>query len=173
MWYIVYTYSPKYESVSRELEALGIRHFVPIQYEWNQCGGSNCQLARSHPYRNLIFVQTDGDIVDLVKSTGCLVGIYHDRAGSGPAKISDAEMEVYLPVLTNPDSEILYFDTPYDELDKYPEVYVAEGKFANWKGRAIRVHRKTQRERRLLINLASLSVVIGGIPYTSLRPIGQ
>ena len=171
MWYLVYTNAPHYDHVSERLTALGIRHFIPVQYEWERARDPQSRLCPSHPYSNLLFVHTDDDIIELVRATDCLAGLYHHRVRGGAAAIADEDMETYHPLLTHPDREILYLDTPYDDLHRYPEVYVSEGPFADWRGRVLRVNRGSYKERRLMINLASLSVVVEGIPYAAFRRV--
>lgn len=165
-WYIVYKGKSARGTLREELEKAGIPYFVPTQYV-EHLEGEKMVMKEETVLNNLIFVQTDKEIVSLVNEIDGLKAPYKNTATGEPAKVRDEELQRFRKVLEARSVHAEFLPDAYRRFEKCPKVRVKAGTFEGIEGRVFRI----RHDRKLIIALDDMAVAISGIHHTLLEVI--
>lgn len=168
MWYIVYTKKLADPKLALQLKERGLDFFVPVQ-SVEKCNSDHTKMEvkEVYPLGRLIFIQTEGNILGLIKEIDGLLGIYKDRATNKCATVKDVDMNAFRLFLSSNNDRVLFLKDPFSHFANKQRVRVRGGDFAGQEGHIVRI----LKSRKLVIELGPFAVAITGIDPSLLEPI--
>lgn len=165
-WYILYKGKAKKNSLRENLDKVGINYFIPTSYvEYYEDG--EMKVREDQVLKNLIFIQTDKEILDVANSTDGLKHPYIDHTTHKPAYVSDNEMQRFMLFVKARNINATVLPDLYSRFKTCQKVRVKAGDFVGTEGRVLRI----RGDRKLVISLGEMAVAISGIHHTLLEPI--
>lgn len=159
-WYVVYKRKPLKGTICEILDAAAIPYFIPtLTTEKLNEGNTEMVEVKEEAIKNLIFIQTDQDIMRLIDSTDGLRCPMIDSMTHRPAIVPDAEMERFMAIVTQRSSDVLILRDSYSKFCANQRVRVKAGPFEGMEGYIVRI----LRDRKLVISLGDMAVAISGI----------
>lgn len=167
-WYIVYKGKAQKDSLQENLEKAGVEYFRPRQaVEYLE--EEEMKVREEDVIKNLIFINTDNDILSVVNAIDGLRSPYFDRTTRTPAIVSDAEMKRFMRFLELKNIDARVLQDPYYRFKTSQKVRVRAGEFEGIEGYIFRI----RGDRKLVISLGDMAVAISGIHHTLLEPVTE
>lgn len=165
-WFVMrVTYSRELKA-QQLLQTAGVPCFVPMRCERTEEGDQY-----SPAVHNLIFVQTSRDFMDDYKQKlegECPLRYMMDHSTKLPMVVRDKEMEDFMRVTSDRDSNIKYLDDPNATATKGTPVEVMVGPYKGIHGKLLRI----RKDRKVVLQLAGVvAIAVNGIPMEWCRII--
>lgn len=167
-WYIVYKCKAKKNSLQKNLEKAGIKYFRS-RHAVEYLDEEEIKIKDEDAIKNLIFINTDNDILSVVNTIDGLRSPYIDHTTGTPAVVPDAEMKRFMRFLELKNIDARVLQDPYYRFKSCQKVRVRAGEFEGIEGYVFRI----RRDRKLIISLGQMAVAISGIHHTLLEPITE
>lgn len=165
-WHIVYKGKPSKGTLKENLEKVGIPYFIPTQVV-EQMEGDRMVEKTETVLTNLIFIQTDDDIMPLIQKIDGLKTPFINHATGKPATVSDDELQRFKRVLEAKSIHAEFLPDAYRRFENCPRVRVKAGDFEGFEGRVFRI----RHDRKLIISLDNMAIAISGIHHTLLEVV--
>lgn len=169
-WYVVYRGKPLRGTIEENLGAAGVEYYIPTIVNKRLTAEGDAVVESEELFiNNLLFVRTDGDIMEAVKAVDGLRRPMIDHATGQPSVVPDAEMQNFMRFVSvkNLDAHIL--PDPYQRFKVCQKVRVCAGDFEGIEGYVFRI----RGDRKLIIALGDMAVAISGIHHTLLEPVEE
>jgi len=155
VWYPLRVTYHRELRVKDDLDARGIRNFVPMQYRREERGGR--MVKRLVPsVHNLIFVRLTPTAMREYKMTTAMpVRYMMDRETRRPIIVSDREMDNFIAVAGTYEEQLVYLDPDLTSLAKGDRVRIIGGIFAGAEGMFLRV----KGDRRVVVAIPGVVAV--------------
>jgi len=155
VWYPLRVTYHRELRVKDDLDARGIRNFVPMQYRREERGGR--MVKRLVPsVHNLIFVRLTPTAMREYKMTTAMpVRYMMDRETRRPIIVSDREMDNFIAVAGTYEEQLVYLDPDLTSLTKGDRVRIIGGIFAGAEGMFLRV----KGDRRVVVAIPGVVAV--------------
>ncbi len=153
-WYALRVSYSRELKIQSQLQAAGVRTFVPMIWRRGQDKVKKLVPAVS----NLCFVYwTRSEIEDYIRSFGekSPVHFYWDRTTSSPLVVQDKAMEDFIKVSASMDEDLIYLTEITEKLREGQTVRVKEGPFKGVEGKVVRI----KKSRRILVELPGMLAV--------------
>ena len=168
MWYVLYKLQNAGTALPDKLNELGVKYYVPMHYiEKLNSEGTMMEQQKVVSISNLLFVNTDMDIMQFTQQTNGLLAPMKDTMTNKPAVVKDEEMERFIQFQKLQPANVLLLKDPYAKFLGKTKVRVKAGLFEGIEGRVVRI----LRDRRLVISLGNMAVAISGIHPSLLEQI--
>lgn len=167
-WYIVYKGKAQKDSLQHNLEKAGVEYFRPTQAT-EHLEDDQMKIKEEDVIKNLIFLNTDQDILSLVNAIDGLRCPYIDRATGSPAIVPDTDMKRFMRFLELKNIDARVLQDPYYRFKTKQKVRVRAGEFEGVEGYVFRI----RGDRKLVISLGDMAIAISGIHHTLLEPINE
>ena len=168
MWYVLYKLQNVGTALSDKLNELGVKYYVPMHYiEKLNSEGTMMEQQKVVSISNLLFVNTDMDILQFTQQTNGLLAPMKDTMTNKPAVVKDEEMGRFIPCPKLQPANVLLRKDPGAKFRGKTKVRVKAGLFEGIEGRVVRI----LRDRRLVISLGNMAVAISGIHPSLLEQI--
>lgn len=159
-WYALRVSYSRELKIQAQLQAAGVRTFVPMI--WRRCpvGAGVTQTSKKlvPAVSNLCFVHwTKHEIENYIRSFGekSPVHFYWDRTTSSPLVVPDKAMEDFIKVSASMDEDLIYLTEITEKLREGQVVRVKEGPFKGVEGKIVRI----RKSRRILVELPGMLAV--------------
>ncbi|MDO4948676.1 MAG: transcription termination/antitermination NusG family protein [Bacteroidales bacterium] len=163
-WYIVYKGRSVRNTLQENLRQAGLKYFTPTRIVEKYEGDR--MVEREEPVlNNLIFIQTDGDISQLVGTIDGLRSPYLDRCTGRPAVVRDCDMQRFKQFLVVKNMHVRFLPDNIERFSACPKVRVRAGDFEGVEGYAFRI----RGDRKVVIALGNMAVAISGIHHSLLE----
>lgn len=155
VWYAIRVTYNRELKVKADLDALGIRNFVPMQYRREERNG--VMVKRLVPsVHNLIFINIEpSKMVEYKRTTALPIRYIMDRESHVPITVRDSEMENFIKVAGTYDEKLIYLNPDPGDFAHGERVRIIGGQFAGAEGVFVRI----KRDRRVLINIPGVVAV--------------
>ena len=156
-WYALRVSYSRELKVQSQLQARGVRTFVPMMWKKTEVAGQ-VEKKLVPAVNNLCFVYwTKSEIDEYIKGFGdkSPVHFYWDRTTSSPMVIPEKAMEDFIKVSSSSDDEIIYITQIDSKLREGQNVRVIEGPFCGVEGKVVRI----RKSRRILVELPGMLAV--------------
>ena len=153
-WYALRVSYSRELKIQAQLQAAGVRTFVPMIWRRGQDKVKKLVPAVS----NLCFVHwTKHEIESYIRSFGekSPVHFYWDRTTSSPLVVPDKAMEDFIKVSASMDEDLIYLTEITEKLREGQTVRVKEGPFKGVEGKVVRI----KKSRRILVELPGMLAV--------------
>lgn len=167
-WYIVYKGRTTHgtNTLVENLESAAVPYYIPMQVLERLEEGRMVEYTKPI-LNNLIFIQSDGNITDVIRDIDGLKAPYINCTTRKPATVSDKELQRFRWLLEAHSLQAEYLSDPYRKFEKYPRVRVRAGEFEGLEGRVVRM----RKDRKLIISLDNIAIALTGIHHTLLEII--
>ena len=159
-WYALRVSYSRVLKIQAQLQAAGVRTFVPMI--WRRCPvkPGMTQMAKKlvPAVSNLCFVHwTKHEIESYIRSFGekSPVHFYWDRTTASPLMVPDKAMEDFIKVSASMDEDLIYLTEITEKLREGQTVRVKEGPFKGVEGKVVRI----KKSRRILVELPGMLAV--------------
>jgi len=155
VWYPLRVTYNRELKVKDDLDALGIRNFVPMQYRREERNG--VMVKRLVPsIHNLIFVHLEPAAMREYKATTAMpVRYIMNHETHRPLIVPDRQMENFIKVAGTYEEQIIYLNPNPGDFSKGERVRIIGGVFAGAEGVFVRV----KGDRRVVVNIEGVVAV--------------
>ncbi len=167
-WYVVYRGKPLRGTLEENLGAAAVEYYIPtvVSRKLNAEGDAIVESEELF-INNLLFVRTEGNIMEICDAVDGLRSPMKDRATGRPAVVSDAEMQNFMRFVSVKNLDARILPDPYQRFKVCQKVRVCAGDFEGIEGYVFRI----RGDRKLIISLGDMAVAISGIHHTLLEPV--
>ena len=155
LWYAIRVTYNRELKVKEELDARGIKSFVPMQYRREERNG--VMVKRLVPsIHNLIFINlTPSEMKEYRETTAMPIRYIMDRETSKPITVPDHQMENFIKVAGTYEEKLIYLNPEPGDFSQGERVRIIGGTFEGAEGVFVRI----KRDRRVLINIPGVVAV--------------
>ena len=162
LWYAIRVTYNRELKVKEELDARGIKSFVPMQYRREERNG--VMVKRLVPsVHNLIFINlTPSEMKEYRETTAMPIRYIMDREPSKPITVTskpitvpDHQMENFIRVAGTYEEKLIYLNPEPGDFSQGERVRIIGGPFEGAEGVFVRI----KRDRRVLINIPGVVAV--------------
>ena len=155
LWYAIRVTYNRELKVKEELDARGIKSFVPMQYRREERNG--VMVKRLVPsVHNLIFINlTPSEMKEYRETTAMPVRYIMDRETNKPITVPDHQMENFIKVAGTYEEKLIYLNPEPGDFSHGERVRIIGGPFEGAEGVFVRI----KRDRRVLINIPGVVAV--------------
>ena len=149
-WYALRATYSRELKVQAQLNAMGVRTFVPMMWKRVEKEG--------RAVKNLCFVYwTKHDIDEYIRGFGgnSPVNYYWDRTAGRALTVPEKAMDDFIKVASTMDEDIIYLTEISSKLHEGQTVKVKEGPFKGVEGKIVRI----RKSRRILVELPGMLAV--------------
>ena len=153
-WYALRVSYSRELKIQAQLQAAGVRTFVPMMWRRGQDKVKKLVPAVT----NLCFVHwTQADIESYIRGFGdsSPVHFYWDRTSSSRLVVPDKAMEDFIKVSSSMDEDLIYITEITEKLREGQTVRVVAGPFKGVEGKVVRI----RKSRRVLVELPGMLAV--------------
>lgn len=153
-WYALRVSYSRELKIQAQLQAAGVRTFVPMIWRRGQDKVKKLVPAVT----NLCFVHwTQADIESYIRGFGdsSPVHFYWDRTSSSRLVVPDKAMEDFIKVSSSMDEDLIYITEITEKLREGQTVRVVAGPFKGVEGKVVRI----RKSRRVLVELPGMLAV--------------
>lgn len=167
-WFVMrVTYSRELKA-KQLLQDAGVECFVPMMWVRDENGEHSMPAVH-----NLIFVHTSREFMDNYKRKTeevCPLRYTMDHSTGLPMVVCDKEMEDFMRVASDRESDIKYLDNPDAAATKGTPVEVMIGPYKGIHGKLLRI----RKDRKVVLELAGMvAIALNGIPMEWCRIIEE
>lgn len=156
-WYALRATYSRELKVQAQLNAMGVRTFVPMM--WKRVEKDGREVKKLVPaVSNLCFVYwTKHDIDEYIRGFGgnSPVNYYWDRTAERALTVPEKAMDDFIKVASTMDEDIIYLTEISSKLHEGQTVKVKEGPFKGVEGKIVRI----RKSRRILVELPGMLAV--------------
>ena len=156
-WYALRATYSRELKVQAQLNAMGVRTFVPMM--WKRVEKDGREVKKLVPaVSNLCFVYwTKHDIDEYIRGFGgnSPVNYYWDRTAGRALTVPEKAMDDFIKVASTMDEDIIYLTEISSKLHEGQTVKVKEGPFKGVEGKIVRI----RKSRRILVELPGMLAV--------------
>lgn len=156
-WYALRVSYSRELKVQSQLQARGVRTFVPMMWKKVEVAGQ-VEKKLVPAVNNLCFVYwTKSEIDEYIRGFGekSPVHYYWDRTKGCPMTVPYKEMEDFVKISSTMDEDIIYLTEISEKLREGQFVKVRTGSFAGVEGRIVRI----RKSRRIMVELPGMLAV--------------
>lgn len=156
-WYALRATYSRELKVRDQLEAMGVRTFVPMTWKKLKVAGKE-QKKLVPAISSLCFVYWTKEGIDsYIRSFGDLrpVNYYWDRTTNRPLTVPEKSMEDFITVASSLDEDLIYLTEISEKLREGQNVEVLQGPFKGVQGKVVRI----KKNRRVLVELPGFLAV--------------
>ena len=155
LWYAIRVTYNRELKVKEELDARGIKSFVPMQYRREERNG--VMVKRLVPsVHNLIFINlTPSEMKEYRETTAMPIRYIMDRETSKPITVPDHQMENFIKVAGTYEEKLIYLNPEPGDFSQGERGRIIGGPVEGAEGVFVRI----KRDRRVLINIPGVVAV--------------